>query len=164
MQLLTNFLFICRAGFGPGVNILQTNVVALTIAIGIGLVRFQLATDLEERLGIGGVRVFVLQLYLGVLCFRLGATGVGWSGILQFLNLLFSLIIPILNNYSLSRCHYKVVQNVLGCIIDICINIPPSVYSGLVRVTYSGYHDIFLSRLSIIMPLVTHGLRLWNLS
>lgn len=75
MPLLTNFLFICRAGFGSGVNILQTNVVALTIAIGIGLVRFQLATDLEERLGIGGVRVFVLQLYRGVLCFRLGATG-----------------------------------------------------------------------------------------
>lgn len=45
---------------------------ALTIAMGIGLVRFQLATDeLEEQLGIGGVRVFCAAIIPG--CFVLSA-------------------------------------------------------------------------------------------
>lgn len=70
--IINEFPFISRVGSGSGVNLLQTSVVALMIVIGIGLVRFQLATDeLEKRLGIGGVRVFCAAIIPG--CFVLSA-------------------------------------------------------------------------------------------
>lgn len=95
------------------------------------------------------MRVFMLQLYLGVLCFRLGATGVGfmeWDILIS--EFIIFLTIPILNNYSgLSRCYYEVMQNMLGCIIDplhkdTAFRIATA---NWFRVAYAGYHDIFLN-------------------